>query len=129
NNRVALEKSTLHIVRTTFLWQSTAYQRLAITNQGDHAIAVRFSLGFANDFDDLFEVRGLTRERRGKVTTGVGPDTVSLRYHGLDDVTRSTTLRFEPAPTQLTEKVPEYRLMLAPKQRVPIFLGIPFAPA
>src|SRR5215471_10070874 len=124
NNRVALEKSTLHIVRTTFLWQSTAYQRLAITNQGDHAIAVRLSLGFANNFDDLFEVRGLTRERRGKMTTEVGPDAVSLRYHGLDGVTRSTTLLFEPAPTQLTENVAEYHLMLAPKQRIPIFLSI-----
>src|SRR5215469_8691082 len=124
NNRVALEKSTLHLVRTTFLWQSTAYQRLAITNQGDHAIAVRLSLGFANDFDDLFEVRGLTRERRGKMTAEVGPDAVSLRYLGLDGVTRSTTLLFEPAPTQLTENVAEYHLMLAPKQRIPIFLSI-----
>src|SRR5262249_3857522 len=124
NNRVVFEKSTLHIVRTTFLWQSTAYQRLAITNQGDHAIAVRLALGFANDFSDLFEVRGLARERRGKMSTAVGPDAVSLRYPGLDDVTRSTTLRFEPSPTQLTKSSAEYHLMLAPKQRIPIFLCI-----
>ena len=124
NNRVVFEKSTLHIVRTTFLWQSTAYQRLAITNQGDRGIAVRLALGFGNDFADLFEVRGLTRERRGKTSVGVGTDTVSLSYHGLDDVTRSTTLCFEPSPTRLTESLAEYHLMLAPKQRIPIFLCI-----
>jgi glycogen debranching enzyme len=125
NNRVVFEKSTLHIVRTTFLWRSTAYQRLAIMNHGDRAIAVRLSLGFANDFADLFEVRGLTRERRGAMATRViGPDTVSLRYDGLDGATRSTTMRFEPPPTQLTQSLAEYHLTLAPQQRIPIFLSI-----
>jgi glycogen debranching enzyme len=125
NNHVVFEKSTLHVVRTTFLWRSTAYQRLAIMNQGEHPIAVRLSLGFANDFADLFEVRGLERERRGSVTSRlVNPDTVLLRYDGLDGATRSTTLRFEPSPTQLTQVSAEYQLTLAPKQYVPIFLCI-----
>jgi glycogen debranching enzyme len=124
-NRVVFEKSTLHIVRTTFLWQSTAYQRLAITNQGDRVIAVRLALAFANDFDDLFEVRGLERARRGTLTTRVAAsETVSLRYAGLDGATRATTLRFEPAPTELTQTSAQYQLTLAPKQRIPIFLSI-----
>src|SRR5580704_9294408 len=121
NNRVVFEKSTLHIVRTTFLWQSTAYQRLAITNQSDHIIAVRLALAFSSDFADLFEVRGLARARRGTTTMRVsGSDTVSLRYAGLDATTRATTLRFEPAPSELTQASAEYRLTLAPKQRIPI---------
>jgi glycogen debranching enzyme len=125
NNRVVFEKSTLHIARTTFLWQSTAYQRLAITNQSDRVIAVRLALGFGNDFADLFEVRGLTRARRGTMTARVAaPDAVSLRYVGLDGATRMTTLRFEPAPTQLTQASAEYQLTLAAKQRIPIFLSI-----
>jgi glycogen debranching enzyme len=125
NNRVVFEKSTLHIVRTTFLWQSTAYQRLAITNQSDHVIAVRLALGFGNDFADLFEVRGLSRARRGTTTTRVGgSDTVSLRYTGLDGTTRATTLRLEPAPSELTQASAEYQLTLAPKQRIPLFLSI-----
>jgi len=41
-------------VRTTFLWQATAYQRLAVKNHGDHPIAVRLTLGFGNDFADAF---------------------------------------------------------------------------
>jgi glycogen debranching enzyme len=125
DNRVVFEKGTLHIARTTFLWRSTAYQRLALTNHGDRAIAVRLSLGFANDFADLFEVRGLTRERRGALAPRVvGPGTVSLRYDGLDGATRSTILQFEPSPTQLAQTSAEYQLTLAPKQRIPIFLNI-----
>ena len=125
NKRVVFEKGTLHIVRTTFLWRSTAYQRLAVTNHSDHAIGVRLSLGFGNDFADLFEVRGLSRERRGTMSARIdGSDAVSLRYHGLDGATRTTALHFEPAPTQLTQTLGEYQLMLAPRQRTSIFLTI-----
>jgi glycogen debranching enzyme len=125
NKRVVFEKSTLHIVRTTFLWRSTAYQRLAVTNHSDHAIGVRLSLGFGNDFADLFEVRGLSRERRGTMSARVdGSDTVSLRYDGLDKATRATTLNFDPRPTQLTQTLAEYQLMLAPRQRTSIFVTI-----
>jgi glycogen debranching enzyme len=49
---------------------------------------------------------------------------VSLRYVGLDGTTRATTLRFEPAPTRLTQASAEYQLTLAAKQRIPIFLCI-----
>jgi glycogen debranching enzyme len=129
NNRVVFEKSTLHIVRTTFLWQATAYQRIAAMNHGDHPIAVRLTLGFANDFADLFEVRGLKRERRGSsAAEAVGADTAALRYVGLDETTRSTLLRFEPAPTQLTPTAAEYHLTLAPKQQIPIYLSVACSP-
>src|SRR5256886_11283268 len=35
NGRLALQKDTLHIVRTIFLWRGTAYQRIALQNHGD----------------------------------------------------------------------------------------------
>jgi glycogen debranching enzyme len=125
NDRIVFEKSTLHILRTTFLWQATAYQRLAVRNHGDRPITVRLALAFANDFADLFEVRGLKRARRGSLEAQViGPDVVSLRYEGLDGAARSTTLRFDPAPARLADTSAEYQLTLASKQYVPIFLSI-----
>jgi glycogen debranching enzyme len=129
DNRIIFENSTLHIVRTTFLWQATAYQRIAAMNHGDHPIAVRLTLGFANDFADLFEVRGLKREHRGTSDAEVTDvDTAALRYVGLDGTTRSTLLRFEPAPTQLTQTAAEYQLTLAPKARIPIYLSVECSP-
>src|SRR5205807_112658 len=35
NGRLALQKDTLHIVRSIFLWRGTAYQRIALQNHGD----------------------------------------------------------------------------------------------
>jgi glycogen debranching enzyme len=67
---IEMEKDTVHVLRTIFLWRDTAYQRIAVRNYGDRPIEARLSLLFAADFADLFEVRGSRRERRGG---GPGP--------------------------------------------------------
>jgi glycogen debranching enzyme len=122
--RVVLEKDTLHLLRTTFLWRDTAYQRLSARNYGDRTITVRLSIMFASDFADLFEVRGAKRERRGTATAHVhGRDQVLLDYHGLDGTLRRTTLTFDPAPDKLTTGAASYDLRLAPGEACPIFLA------
>ena len=64
DQRIVLEKDTVHILRTMFLWRGTAYQRLCVRNYGDRAVDLQLSILFENDFADLFEVRGTHRERR-----------------------------------------------------------------
>src|SRR5271165_7510499 len=64
-NHLVLQKDTLHVVRTIFLLHDAAYQRIAIRNYGDGPVGLRLSMLFDSDFADLFEVRGLRRERRG----------------------------------------------------------------
>src|SRR5580698_5173304 len=65
DQHLLLEKDTVHILRTIFLWRGAAYQRLAVRNYGDRAVDLRLSVLFENDFADLFEVRGSHRDRRG----------------------------------------------------------------
>jgi glycogen debranching enzyme len=90
DDHLVLPKDTLHVVRTIFLWHDTFYQRLAIQNHGDRAVDLRLTMLFDSDFADLFEVRGLRRERRGTITReAVRPATTLLSYegaHGDDDV-------------------------------------------
>src|ERR1700730_19456137 len=38
DQRIVLEKDTVHILRTMFLWRSTAYQRLGVRNYGDGTV-------------------------------------------------------------------------------------------
>ena len=86
DHHIVVEKDTVHILRTTFLWRDTAYQRFGVRNYGDRLIEIRLSILFADDFADLFEVRGIRRERRGTATARLrGRDQVLLNYHGLDD--------------------------------------------
>ena len=125
DHHLVLPKDTLHVVRTIFLWRDTAYQRLAIHNHGDRPVDLRLSLLFDCDFADLFEVRGLRRERRGVVSRRlVRPATTLLSYEGLDARVRQTALTFDPPPGEITPTTASYRLNLAPKQATPIFFTI-----
>jgi glycogen debranching enzyme len=124
DQRIVLEKDTLHVLRTVFLWRDTAYQRLGLRNYGDRTIELRLSILFANDFADLFEVRGTHRERRGTATAQLrGNDQVLLNYHGLDDELRRTTLTFDPPPDKLATNAAVYNVRLAPGKACPIFLA------
>jgi glycogen debranching enzyme len=125
DKHLALPKDTLHVVRTVFLWRGTAYQRLGVQNHGDGPITVQLSLAFGNDFADLFEVRGVRRERRGTIRSEVrSGSNVVLEYQGLDDIKRQSLLTFDPAPSKLSTSVASYRLHLAPGQRKSLFVGI-----
>jgi glycogen debranching enzyme len=122
--RIALEKDTLHILRTVFLWRDTAYQRIGLRNYGAKAVDVRLSILFANDFADLFEVRGARRQRRGTQTSQQrGNDQVLLNYHGLDGKLRRTTLTFDPPPNRLATNAAAYELHIPPGETRPIFVA------
>ena len=55
NGPLVLQKDTLHIVRSIFLWRGTAYQRIGLQNHGDGPASFDLTLLFDNDFADLFD--------------------------------------------------------------------------
>jgi glycogen debranching enzyme len=115
DGHVILPKGTLHLLRTKLLRQAVCQERLRIANHGSEAAEVRVSLAFAADFADLFEIRGMRRERRGEMLPPrVEDGGVMLSYRGLDAVVRRTHLRFDPPPQALSEHTAVFRLTLAP---------------
>jgi glycogen debranching enzyme len=123
DGKLVLPKDTVHIIRTIFLWRGIAYQRLGIQNHSERPIALNLALSYANDFADLFEVRGIRRERRGLMRPTVTHDqSVTLGYEGLDGKLRRTRVSFDPAPTALGAAVASYSLELAPGQRQALFV-------
>jgi glycogen debranching enzyme len=125
DQKLVQRKDILHIVRTIFLWRGAAYQRLRMQNHGDLPFDVRLSLTFASDFADLFEVRGLRRERRGNSTTEICSDTeVTLNYLGLDGNRRQTMILLEPAPEQLSSNMASYAFELQPNESRSIYVTV-----
>jgi glycogen debranching enzyme len=123
--RIVLEKDRVHILRTIFLWRDTAYQRFGVRNYGEEAVDLQLSILFANDFADLFEVRGAHRQRRGTATAKLhGDDRVMLAYDGLDKKVRRTALTFDPPPARLATNAAVYDLHLKPGEQQPIFLTV-----
>jgi glycogen debranching enzyme len=124
DGRIVLPRDTLHVVRTSYLWKGAAYQRIAVGNHGETRVAFALALLFANDFADLFEVRGQRRPRRGQMTESVqGSDSVVFAYLGLDEITRRTTLSFAPPPSELAVSAATYRLALEAGQFTYIYLS------
>ena len=112
DNHLSLPKDTVHVVRTIVLWCDTVYQRLRRSrNHGDHPIDLRLTMLFDSDFADLFEVRGLRRERRGAGSRqALRPTAAILSYEGFDKQLRRTVLHFDPPPSEITATAASYRL-------------------
>jgi glycogen debranching enzyme len=125
DNRIVLPKDTVHVVRTTFLTEASAHQRYGIENYGDVEVELNLSFAFDCDFADLFEVRGMRRERRGTSTVEIVSSTkVAFSYAGLDGRDRLTTVTFDPAPRMLGRNTALFVLRLPPNGSATIFVAI-----
>jgi glycogen debranching enzyme len=115
NGETVLPRGTVHIFRSKILWKRTCQERLRIHNYGRAAMDFSFSLEFDADFADIFELRGTTRERRGRrLKTEIAQDGVVLAYEGLDRRPRRTRIVFDPPPTRLSESAANYQIRLEP---------------
>lgn len=124
-----LEHDLIHIRRLRFLWNAACHERLAVRNYDITPRRVRLGLTFFADFADLFEVRGSRRAARGADhPPEISSDSVTLRYTGLDDIERRTTLRFEPAPVGIDGKQAVIDLELAPLEKKLVFIEIRLGP-
>src|SRR5579863_646343 len=125
-----LQRELIYVNRRQFVWQSAYYELLLIRNFDMRRHVVTLGMRFASDFADIFEVRGEKRARRGEGSAEpVSPDTVALRYHGLDGVERVTQLSFAPLPTQLDEKSATFVLDLRPGKWYRLALRVSCDPA
>ncbi|MBW8888589.1 MAG: amylo-alpha-1,6-glucosidase [Fibrobacteres bacterium] len=103
----------IHIYQTCFLWNGCLYMRLRFTNYALEPIDLPFTLEFASDFADIFEVRGMHRPARGRqLAPQLGRDVVVIGYLGLDGLDRNAQLRFDPAPAELGPAYALYSLSL-----------------
>jgi glycogen debranching enzyme len=100
-------------------------EEVKISSFSASAQSIRLTLSFDADFLDLFEVRGLTREKPGELEPpDVNDDSVVYRYGGADNVRRTTTLTFSPAPQRLTEHEARFEFELEPKGSATVTVGI-----
>jgi glycogen debranching enzyme len=125
DDHIILMKDTVHIARALYLYRGSLHQRIALANYGPEPVELTLSLAFASDFADIFEVRGVRRERRGRLLTGlIEGGGATLSYMGLDGAVRRTCLSFEPLPSALGDSAATYRLRLEPGGRQNIFTTV-----
>jgi glycogen debranching enzyme len=125
DGRVAVEHDLIHLRRTRFLWESAIHERITIRNFDTESRTVTVNISFAADFADLFEIRGMTRLRKGVMKEpAIGPADVLLSYEGRDSRTRETHLCFGPAPQELTEGHARFEVSVPPGERRTLYMRV-----
>jgi glycogen debranching enzyme len=120
-----IPRGTVHIFRSTFLWDGTCYGRLRIANYGLSPVEVTLGVEFDADFVDIFEIRGTPRSRRGALRSpAVKNDGACLSYLGLDGVERSTRVSFSPLPDRVLGKEARLKIRIEPKQEETYYLTV-----
>ena len=124
-DRVAIPRGTLHLQRSKFLWHDVCYEEFAFTNFGPVPLLVPFSLKYDADFDDIFEVRGMHRQKKGKrLEDQIENDAVVLSYEGLDRIVRETRLQCDPVPNRISGTELEFEVHLQPEQKEAFHLSV-----
>ena len=65
DDKLTLAKDSIHILRSRVLLQDTCFESISIRNFGGKGFRFRLELAVDADFRDIFEVRGLKRQKRG----------------------------------------------------------------
>ena len=118
DGRIVFFKDQMHIERTAYVRSGMLRQQLAVVNYSSEPAQLTLAIAFDGDFADLFEVRGMRREAKGKIVRSVaGPAEVSFVYSGLDGVIRETKIAFDPKPSLLSPTLATYTMVVAPKER------------
>ena len=124
-NIVAIHRGTLHLLRSKFLWRGVVYEELKFVNYGMQPLSVPVNISFAADYADIFQVRGMSREKTGHMLAPeTGRDHIILGCTGLDGITRRTRIRCQPPPEQVSDKMMQFHLDLEPKAETTLSLSI-----
>lgn len=120
-----IPQGVIHIERNRFLCGGRLHECLRLTNFSDQIAAVPLTLSFEADFVDIFEVQGHTRKARGEIRPArVDESSVRLTYCGLDDLERTTEIRFSPKPRAISASEAEFVIELARMDVAELFIEI-----
>ena len=120
-----IQRGTIHVFRAICLWNAACHERLVVHNYGPEPVEISLALDFGADFADIFEVRGMTRDRRGhRLPAHLAPAAVTFSYQGLDGQLRRTRFSFDTPPASLGEAGARFDLRLGPHAEAVCRFGI-----
>ncbi len=116
-------RGAIHIERRRALQGERLYERIRCSNFGLDQVMLPLAFEYAADFRDMFEVRGIKRQRRGICSPPrVHGRHVIFGYDGLDGLRRTSSLVFSEPPWRMDTERAEFMFTLAPGERIDLFL-------
>jgi len=118
-------KGKIHLLRSCFLKEPSYYERICVSNYGLSVLSMMFGLEFDADYRDIFEARGLTRKRRGRMLDAeFGKNCVVLGYQGLDEKFRKTVISFFPVPVCVKKNRADFLVRLEPNEHKDLYIRV-----
>lgn len=109
-----LPSGSLEIRRQRVIDQSVI-ESVRLTNYAFVPLALTLQYEFDADFADIFELRGVSRRKHGRLLKPrLHPAAVTFSYRGLDDVTRRVRVQFRRRPDLLERQRAQFHLNIEP---------------
>ncbi len=114
-----LPENTVHIRREQLLASEILFDRLTFENFNLTPVDFVVELIFDADFVDVFQVRGVARQKHGQYYQPIlRSDQISFYYRGLDGIMRQTLVKVVPVPAEISQRTARWELRLEPLKAV-----------
>src|SRR6267154_981709 len=116
-----IPENTVHIRREQLLSSETLFDNFSFENFNFQELELNIELAYEADFMDVFQVRGVAREKLGHYYQPiVRHDCIVFHYCGLDGVARETIIQLSPEPEMVDGTTARWKLRLPPFKRFQI---------
>ena len=97
-----LPRDLIQIQRSWVLSSARLFQRIAIHNFAPSTVKIELNFALGADFRDMFEVRGLSRKKRGEMHAAEGREKFASSFATTDSIAsdRATVVSFSRKPTE-----------------------------
>jgi glycogen debranching enzyme len=113
-----IPENTVHIRREQLLSSETLFDNFSFENFNFHELELNIELAYEADFMDVFQVRGVAREKLGQYYLPiVRHDSIVFHYCGRDGVARETVIHLSPEPDLVDGTTARWKLRLPPFKR------------
>jgi glycogen debranching enzyme len=113
-----IPENTVHIRREQLLSSETLFDNFSFENFNFHELELNIELAYEADFMDVFQVRGVAREKLGQYFLPiVRGDSIVFHYCGRDGVARETVIHLSPEPDLVDGTTARWKLRLPPFKR------------
>ncbi|HLY31485.1 MAG TPA: glycogen debranching N-terminal domain-containing protein, partial [Ktedonobacterales bacterium] len=122
---IEIQQGTIHVRRVLIIRGRQLVEALSVTNYSSEPLGVLLALKLSADFADIFEIRGMSRPKRGELAPPqLAIEGATFSYRGLDEIERVSQATFIPTATATTASAAFWRLSLLPGATHPITITV-----
>lgn len=122
-----IQESEIHISRTRLIKNGVAYERFKFIKYSDCSINLNISLKIDGDFQDIFEIRGSKRSKKGKKKDlSKQKEKWALEYVGADKINRKALISFSSSPSDASDNTFNFTVPLNTKEEKEFEFSIQF---